>query len=44
MSEIYLYEPKVPMEGGSNLAKEAVDEGCINLENIEFTYPTKKDT
>lgn len=43
ISDVFLYEPKVPMEGGTDLVDKEIEEGSIKLESIEFTYPTKKD-
>ena len=43
IADIFLYTPKVPIEGGDNLKEEALEQGSIKLENIQFTYPTKKE-
>ena len=38
-----MYEEKVKYNGGNKLTKEADDNGDIILEDVEFTYPTKKE-
>ena len=41
IAEIYLYEPKIPIEGGDEVASTSLEDGSITLESLRFTYPTK---
>jgi hypothetical protein len=41
IAEIYLYEPKVPIEGGEEVTQASIEDGSIKLKDLEFTYPTK---
>jgi ABC-type bacteriocin/lantibiotic exporter with double-glycine peptidase domain len=43
ISEIYIYEPKIPIEGGDSVTQASIEDGSIRLEQIEFTYPTKQE-
>ena len=43
MAEIYLYEAKIPMEGGEPVNATSIEAGNITCKDIRFTYPTKKD-
>lgn len=42
IAEIYLYEPKINIEGGADVAQDSLADGSIRLSDIKFTYPTKQ--
>ena len=41
IAEVYLYEPKILLDGGDDVPEEAIEMGNICVEDIKFTYPTK---
>lgn len=43
IAQIFMYEAKINTTGGSKVSDEALEDGVIKLEDIEFTYPTKQD-
>lgn len=42
LAEIVMYEPIIKIEGGESINQASLDNGCITLQNIKFSYPTKK--
>jgi len=43
IAEIFLYEPKIKIEGGEKVTQDTLEDGTISLSDIRFTYPTKQD-
>lgn len=43
IAEINLYEPKIKVEGGDDVTADTMSDGSLRLEDIKFTYPTKKE-
>lgn len=43
IAEIYLYKPKVPIDGGEQVTQATIEDGTIRLNDLEFTYPTKQE-
>ena len=43
IASIFLYDPTIPIDGGNKVTPDSLDDGNIKIENIKFTYPTKKE-
>lgn len=43
IAEIFNYVPKILIEGGEQVTTDSMGDGAIKLEDIEFTYPSKKE-
>lgn len=43
IAEIMLYEPLIKCEGGNDVTTESMSDGSLQLTDIKFTYPTKKE-
>jgi len=43
IAKIYLYNSNIQSTGGELVSKETIAEGRITLNDIEFSYPSKKD-
>jgi len=41
IAEIVLYEPSIKIEGGDEVSTLSISDGCLRLDDIKFTYPTK---
>jgi len=38
-----LYEPAINIEGGDDVTTDSLSDGCLRLDDIKFTYPSKKE-
>ena len=38
-----MHKPRINSSGGQEVTQETIQDGAITLDNIQFTYPTKKD-
>lgn len=43
IAKIHLYEPRIEISGGEEVTSQSIDDGRIQLHNIEFSYPTKME-
>jgi len=43
IAEIFVTKPQVNAYGGDAVTQETIDQGNITLDNLKFSYPTKKD-
>mmetsp|Transcript_17903 Transcript_17903/g.27689 ORF Transcript_17903/g.27689 Transcript_17903/m.27689 type:complete len:139 (+) Transcript_17903:951-1367(+) len=43
IAEIYIHKPKINTTGGEEVTKETIEDGNINIQDIQFTYPTKQE-
>lgn len=43
IAQIYLYYPKILIDGGEDVTTDSISDGSIRIEDIKFTYPTKKE-
>ena len=43
IAEIFMYEPKINIDGGEEVTQATIDDGSIELKDIQFTYPSKKE-
>ena len=43
IAEIMLYEPAINIEGGDDVTTDSLSDGCLRLDDIKFTYPSKKE-
>lgn len=43
IAEIMLYEPLIKVSGGENVTEVSLSDGSLRLDDIKFTYPTKKE-
>ena len=43
IAEINLYEPKIRVDGGEDVTTDSLSDGALRLDDIKFTYPTKKE-
>lgn len=42
IAEIYMYNEKIPIEGGDDCTTDSIKDGSVSLQNIKFHYPSKK--
>lgn len=43
IAEINLYIPTIKVEGGEEVTADSLSDGSLKLDDIKFTYPTKKE-